>query len=104
MALAPAAHAGTGNYIKITNSAGIVATTCYEWLGTSGADYCHQSWPVGESRTAYFPAGATSAVVNLKLSPWGAIRDSSAVTDASKNYCFEIQGLLGSEKLVKTGC
>ncbi|GAB7028906.1 hypothetical protein [Streptomyces platensis] len=104
VALAPAAHAAPENYVKITNKAGIVATTCYEWLGTSGKDYCHQGRPVGDSWTAYFPADATSAVVDLKLSPWGAIRDSAAVKDTSKNHCFEIQGLLGSEKLIETGC
>ncbi|MEU2793012.1 hypothetical protein [Streptomyces sp. NPDC007100] len=104
LALAPAAHAGSENYVKITNKAGIVATTCYEWIGVSGKDYCHQSWPVGQSRTAYFPADATSAVVDLKLSPWDKAVDSAAVKDTGKNHCFEIQGLLGSQKLIETGC
>ncbi|KOT87765.1 hypothetical protein ADK86_34375 [Streptomyces sp. NRRL F-5755] len=105
LALAPAAHAGTDNYIKVTNKAGIVATTCYQWQGVpSDKDYCHEGYAVDQSRTAYFPAGATSAVVNVKLSKWDKDRDSAAVTDTSKNHCFEIRGLLGSEKLVETGC
>ncbi|MFH8746015.1 hypothetical protein ACH4GK_01930 [Streptomyces rimosus] len=105
LALAPAAHAGTDNYIKITNKAGIVATTCYEWQGvSSGKDYCHEAYAVGQSRTANFPADATSAVIDLKLSKWDRARDSAAVQDLSKNHCFEIRGLLGSEKLIETGC
>ncbi|MEV5598996.1 hypothetical protein [Streptomyces sp. NPDC052496] len=104
VALAPAAHAASENYVKITNKAGIVATTCYEWLGTSGKDYCHQGKAVGQSWTAYFPEEATSAVVNLKLSPWDKNRDSAPVRDTGKNHCFEIRGLLGSEKLIETGC
>ncbi|WP_030676902.1 hypothetical protein [Streptomyces rimosus] len=105
LALAPAAHAGSGNYIKVTNKAGIVATTCYEWQGVSSSkDYCHEGYAVGQSRTAYFPADATSAVLNLKLSKWDRARDSAAVQDTSKNHCFEIRGLLGSEKLIETGC
>jgi hypothetical protein len=105
VALAPAAHAGTDNYIKITNKAGIVATACYQWRGVSSEkDYCTEGRPVGESWKAYFPENATSAVVDLKLSKWDKVRDSAPAKDASKNHCFEIRGLLGSENLTETGC
>lgn len=105
LALAPAAHAGSDNYVKITHNGGFVATTCYEWLGVpnKGED-CNEGKAVGQSWTRYFPEGATSAVINLKLSRWDKNRDSVVVPDTSKNHCFEIRGLLGSENLIETDC
>ncbi|KAA6214376.1 hypothetical protein CP973_35335 [Streptomyces albofaciens JCM 4342] len=105
LALAPAAHAGTGTSIKITHKGGFVATTCYEWLGIpdKGED-CNQAKAVGQTWTRELPEGTTSVVINLKLSPWDKNRDSAAVQDVTKNHCFEIRGMLGSEHLVETGC
>ncbi|QHC23394.1 hypothetical protein [Streptomyces sp. GS7] len=102
---APAAHAGTGNYLQITNNAGILANTCYKWRDAEDKNYCHNVRPVGTTWKAYFPAGATGAKIDLSASVVTyATVDTAVVTDTNRNHCFEVTGLVDRPKLQETGC
>ncbi|MFC9238328.1 hypothetical protein ACFTZK_17990 [Streptomyces decoyicus] len=102
---APAAYAGSDNYIQITNHGGVLANTCYKWRDAEGKNYCHNVKPVGQTWKAYFPAEATGAMIDLSISVVDyATVDSATVIDTNKNHCFEITGLADRPKLQETGC
>jgi hypothetical protein len=102
---APAAYAGSQNYIQITNHAGILANTCYKWRDAEGKNYCHNVRPVNDTWKAYFPEEATGAKIDLSTSIVDyATVDTAAVTDTNRNHCFEITGLVDRPKLQETGC
>ncbi|MGW7488887.1 hypothetical protein [Streptomyces sp. NPDC054786] len=102
---APAAYAGSDNYIQITNHAGILANTCYKWNGAESKNYCHNVRPVNDTWKAYFPADATGVKIDLSASvvTYDTV-DTAAVSDANRNHCFEITGLADRPKLQETGC
>lgn len=104
VALAPAAHAGTDNYIQITHNASFVANTCFNWRDAENRNYCNNARPVGTSWKAYFPAEATGAMIDLSIWPGYTAKASAVVTDTNRNHCFEISGSAVNPTLLETGC
>ncbi|MEU8781085.1 hypothetical protein [Streptomyces sp. NPDC048637] len=102
---APAAYAGSDNYIQITNSGAFLANTCYKWRDAEGKNYCHKVRPVGDTWRAYFPAEATGAKIDLSTSIVDyATVDTTSVSDTNRNYCYTLTGAVDRPKIEETGC
>jgi hypothetical protein len=101
---APAAHAGSENYIQITHKAAFVANTCYNWREAENKNYCHNARSAGDSWKAYFPADATGVIIDLSLWPAYSAKASAPVTDTNRNHCYEVSGTLLNPTLLETGC
>jgi hypothetical protein len=100
--MAPAAFAGSDNYIQFENKGAFLVDTCYKWKDQGNADYCHQNRPVGQTWRAYFPADATGVTVDVHVI--GGNKETLNINDVNVNHCYRTDGDLLSQHVLKVSC